>query len=450
MSGIDTGVPANASTTVGDPTYGTRRAWFLVFSLMVTNIVSQVDRFAMTLLVAPMQKDLGLNDTQTGLIGGLVTGLFFAAAGLPLARLADQYNRVRLVVICLIIWSVMTALQGLAVGFWSLCLVRVFLTAAEASLGPAANSLIGNLFARDALAKPLSVVATGSSLGNAAAAGLVALFLVLAPFVAPPLTFGGEPMAPWRVVMIGLGIVGVVPMVMLLLAGEPKRPVNAAASPDFKHFVAFLKPRWKAYQPCYFGYIFFVLPFVALSFWLPTMFERKHGLPPTVTGVWLGLGYLIASAPGTIAGGWLADRLQKRGHEDGRLKVLMIATAGAVVATVASQLVPNPQVAMAFVWVAMALAGMGLAPVLAGIQSLTPDQFRGQAAAVLYVLIFIVAFAGIPLAGAISDGVFKDRNSLHLALAVMAVVFGLISFVLVWRTRRHYVAGLRAANAAAH
>ena len=435
--------PANTSATVGDPNYGTRRAWFLVLALMVTNVISQVDRFAMTLLVAPMQKDLGLNDTQTGLIGGLVTGLFFAAAGMPLARLADQFNRTRLVVICLIIWSFMTAMQGLAVGFWTLCLVRIFLTAAEASLGPASNSLIGNLFARDALAKPLSVVATGSSLGNAAAAGLVALFLFLAPFVAPPLTFGGEPMAPWRVVMIGLGLVGIIPMLMLLAAGEPQRPVNAAASPDFKRFVAYLKPRWKAYQPCYLGYIFFVLPFVALSFWLPTMFERKHGLPTTFTGLWLGLGYLLASSPGTLFGGWLADRLLKRGHEDGRLLVLMIAAGGAGVATVVSQLLPNPHLAMGVVWLALGFAGMGLAPVLAAIQALTPDQFRGQASAVLYVLIFIVAFAGIPLAGALTDGLFKDRNQLHLSLAIMAAVFGALSLLLVWRTRRHYVAAVR-------
>lgn len=441
--------PANAPATVGDPSYGKRRAWFLVFALMVTNIIAQVDRFAMTLLVAPMQKDLGLNDTQTGLIGGLVTGLFFAIAGLPLARLADQFNRTRLVVISLVIWSVMTALQGLAVGFWSLCLVRVFLTAAEASLGPALNSLLGNVFERDALARPLSVVATGSSLGNAAAAGLVALFLFLAPFVAPPLSFGGQPMAPWRVVMIGLGLVGIVPMLMLLAAGEPRRPATGAASPDFRRFVAYLRPRWQAYQPCYLGYIFFVLPFVALSFWLPTVFERKHGLPTTVTGVWLGMGYLLASAPGTLFGGWLADRLLRSGHEDGRLKVLMIATAGAVAATVVSQLLPNPHVAMAVVWLALAFAGMGLAPVLAAIQALTPDHFRGQASAVLYVLIFIVAFAGIPMAGALTDGLFKDRNQLHLSLAIMAAVFGLLSLLLVWRTRRHYVAGVRAFDPAA-
>ncbi|MCE2658344.1 MAG: MFS transporter [Rubrivivax sp.] len=436
--------PSQASATVGDPSYGIRRSWYLVFALMVTNVIAQVDRFAMTLLVTPMQKDLGLNDTQTGLIGGLVTGLFFAAAGMPLARLADQFNRIRLVVLCLVIWSVMTALQGVAIGFWTLCLARIFLTAAEASLGPASNSLIGNLFARDALAKPLSVVATGSSLGNAVAAGLVALFLFVAPFVAPPLTFQGEPMAPWRVVMIGLGLVGIIPMILLLTAGEPKRPVNAEASPDFRRFVAYLRPRWKSYQPCYLGYIFFVLPFVSLAFWLPTMFERKHGLPPTSTGLWLGLGYLLASTPGTLLGGWLADKLQSRGHEDGRLKVLMIGAAGAMTTTVISQLLPNPHLSMAFVWMALAFAGMGLPPVLAAIQALTPDQFRGQASAVLYVLIFIVAFAGIPLAGGLTDGLFKDRNSLHLSLALMAVVFGSLSLVLVARTRHHYVAGIRA------
>jgi len=71
----------------GDPAYSTRQAWGLVLALTLVNVMAQVDRFAMTLLVTPMQQELGLNDTQTGLIGGLVTGVFYALAGLPLARL---------------------------------------------------------------------------------------------------------------------------------------------------------------------------------------------------------------------------------------------------------------------------------------------------------------------------------------------------------------------------
>ncbi len=77
---------------------------------------------------------------------------------------------------------------------------------------------------------------------------------------------------------------------------------------------------------------------------------------------------------------------------------------------------------------------------LAAIQALTPGHFRGQASAALYVLIFIVAFAGIPMAGALTDGLLKDRNQLHLSLAIMATLFGLWSLVLMWPTRHHYVA----------
>ena len=110
-----------------DPQYGDRQAWYLVFALTLCNILSQVDRFAMTLLVTPMQRDLGLNDTQTGLIGGLVTGLFYALAGLPLARLADQYNRKLLILFALVGWSLMTMASGLAIGFWTLCIARLLL-----------------------------------------------------------------------------------------------------------------------------------------------------------------------------------------------------------------------------------------------------------------------------------------------------------------------------------
>ena len=102
-----------------------RQAWYLVFALTVCNVIATVDRMAMTVLVTPMQQSLGLSDTDTGLIGGLVLGLFYALAGLPIAHYADRLNRRNLICIALVLWSFMTALCGLAVGFWSLFLARV-------------------------------------------------------------------------------------------------------------------------------------------------------------------------------------------------------------------------------------------------------------------------------------------------------------------------------------
>ncbi len=430
-----------------DPHYGNRQAWYLVFSLTLCNILSQVDRFAMTLLVTPMQRDLGLNDTQTGLIGGLVTGLFYALAGLPLARLADQYNRKLLILVALTGWSLMTMASGLAIGFWTLCIARLLLAVGDAALGPSASSMIGNVFRSDKLSAPLSAYASAGSLGNAAASLLVAGLLFVAPFVAPPLTFGGEPMAPWRVVMIGLGLVGLLPMLTLLFAREPVRPHHEGDRPDFRAFVAYLKSHRLAYLPCYLGYALFVLPFVAMAFWAPTAFERVHGLSPTITGAWMGVGYLVAGAPGTIFGGWLSGWLERRGHADGKLLVLLIATLASVPAVVASQLAGNPIVAMGFLWVAMACAAMALGPVTAAIQVLAPDQFRAQAAVVLYLLIFIVAFMGIPITGFLTDTVFGDPKRIGHALIVLALSFGALATGVVLRFRSHYVAAAQAREA---
>ena len=436
-----------ADHAVGDPNYGHRSAWGLVAALTLVNVIAQVDRFAMTLLITPMQRDLGLNDTQMGLIGGLVTGVFFAAAGLPLARLADQVNRKYLIIVSLVGWSLMTMASGLAIGFWTLCLARLLLSVGEASLGPAANSMISNVFPSNRLSQPLSVFAAAGSLGNAVASGLVALLLAFAAWAPDLLTFGDAPMAPWRIVMLGLGLAGVVPLVGMLLVREPARPVDDAR-PGFKAFVAHLRPRWKAYAPCYLGYAFFVLPFVALAFWVPTAFERAHGMSTTTSGVWLGLGYLVAGTPGTLVGGWLAQRWLAAGRTDGNLRVLLLATCIALPAAALSQIVGNPTVGLGFVWVGMFSAAMGLGPVTAAIQALTPVPYRAQAAAVLYLLIYIVAFMGIPLAGAITDGVFHDPKRIGHALAVLAVAFGLLASWVILRGLRPHRMGLAEREAA--
>ena len=212
--------------------------------------------------------------------------------------------------------------------------------------------------------------------------------------------------------------------------------------PDFRLFVAFLKPRLRAYLPCYLGYAFFVLPFVALSFWLPTALERAHGMSTTVSGFWLGMGYLLAGAPGTLLGGWLADRMQRRGVADARLRVLLLSTLLGLPAGAISQVLPDPWLAMALVWLAMGCAAMALGPVTAAIQALTPDRFRAQAAALLYLLIYIVAFMGIPLAGAVTDGLLGDPRRLPHALALLSVVFGVLATAVVLRWRSAHVRAL--------
>lgn len=440
-------MPALSSAETPSPSspgrHANTQAWSLVLALTLCNVMAQIDRFAMTLLITPMQQDLGLNDTQTGLVGGLVTGVFYALAGLPLARVADQFNRRWLIIFGVLGWSLMTMASGLAVGFWTLCLARMLLSVGDAALGPAANSMIANVFPPERLAKPLSVFAAAGSVGNALASLLVAGLLALAPWAAGWLSFQGQPMAPWRIVMLGLGLVGVLPLIAMLMVAEPRRHTRpGAGAPNFRAFLRYLKPRRQAFGTCYLGYALFVLPFVALQFWLPTAYERVHGIPTTTVGVWLGLGYLLAGAPGTLFGGWLAEHLERRGRPDGKLLVLMIAALAAMPATLLSQWVGDARLGTAFVWLAMFCAAMALGPVTAAIQALAVDEFRAQAAALLYLLIFIVAFMGIPLAGVLSDHVFGDPKRLGTALSLISLLFCTVAALLVARGRHAYLQAL--------
>jgi hypothetical protein len=128
--------------------------------------------------------------------------------------------------------------------------------------------------------------------------------------------------------------------------------------------------------------------------------------------------------------------------------VLLLATCIALPAAALSQIVGNPTVGLGFVWVGMFSAAMGLGPVTAAIQALTPVPYRAQAAAVLYLLIYIVAFMGIPLAGAITDGVFHDPKRIGHALAVLAVAFGLLASWVILRGLRPHRMGLAEREAA--
>ena len=102
-----------------------------------------LDRGALAILVEPIKTDLGLSDTQLGLLTGFAFSLTYALFGIPLARLADTRSRVKLLSLCLAVWSIATAIAGLAQNFIQLALTRVVVGIGEAGGSPASVSLMG-------------------------------------------------------------------------------------------------------------------------------------------------------------------------------------------------------------------------------------------------------------------------------------------------------------------
>lgn len=425
---------ANGQDADAPGTLPSRQAWYLVFALTICNVIATVDRMAMTVLVTPMQQSLGLSDTDTGLIGGLVLGLFYALAGLPIAHYGDRLNRRNLICIALVLWSFMTALCGLAVGFWSLFLARVAVAVFDASLAPSSNAMLADAFAANALSRPLSVFAIGSSLGNTLAAVLTKVFLALAPVVLAGFVWHEQPLEPWRGVFFGLALLGVIPLLLLLAAREPPRRAassNVAFLPEMLAFFRHIAGEWRGYLPCYLGYTLMVLPLVCIAFWTPTAYERLYGVPSPTAGMWMGIGYILFGITGTLGGGWLADRWDRKGRVDGKLRVLLVAALGLGPFAIAGQFMPTMWSALPCLWAAMFFSGMGLGPISAAVQVMTPTALRARAAAVLYLIVNLVAFAGIPLAGAVTDYVFGNPNRINLSLAAITVVFEILAIALV-------------------
>ena len=129
-----------------DAAPGTFAKWYIVGVLTVVYIFNFIDRQIISVLQEPMRAELGLSDTQLGLLQGLTFALFYVAMGIPLARWADIGVRRDVVALAVGVWSVMTALCGVAQNFTQLLISRVGFGIGEAGGSPPSHSIISDLF----------------------------------------------------------------------------------------------------------------------------------------------------------------------------------------------------------------------------------------------------------------------------------------------------------------
>ncbi|MFD2137757.1 MFS transporter [Novosphingobium resinovorum] len=158
----------------------TRGAWTMVIMLFLAGILSVIDRAALNILVDPVRGTLGISDEQIGLLQGLAFGLFYAFMGIPMGLAADRISRRNLIVAGIGLWSLATIGSGLAQSFGSLFAARLLVGLGEAALGPAAISLIADLFAPARRGRPISVYMMGQGLANGIAISLTSLILAAA------------------------------------------------------------------------------------------------------------------------------------------------------------------------------------------------------------------------------------------------------------------------------
>lgn len=411
------------------PRRGLGYAWYAVLVLTVCYTLSFIDRQILSLLIGPIKADLGVSDTQIGLLGGFAFSLFYTFLGLPLGRLVDRYNRRNIIAAGVVLWSAMTALCAVTRTFGGLFLARMGVGVGEAALSPAAISMIADSFPKDRLASALSTYAMGIYIGSGLAllvGGLVVQAMTAIPTINLPL-FGS--IASWRGTFLIVGLPGIVVALWVLTLCEPPRGQAIAAADGGRsaltiaQTLAEIRQRWRSLAGIGGGLMMMAVALYAYLLWAPTVLQRSYGWSPPETGVTMGLVVLIGGCLGMFAGGRLSDAMLRKGRRDAALCTAAASAAGsAIVFLLLLATMGSAPATVFFFFIGAILISMPTGSSYAASQMILPNQVRGQAIA---LLLFVGNLGGLTmgplLPGLLNDYVFFDEAALGKSLALTMI-----------------------------
>lgn len=276
---------------------------YVLGMLLVVFTFNFIDRQILAILLQPIKQDLGLSDTQLGLLTGIAFSLFYVSFGIPLARLADRSSRVNIITGALVAWSAMTALCGMAQNFWQLLFARIGVGIGEAGCIPPSQSLISDYFAPEKRAMALSIFALGVPIG------VMFGFLV-----------GGwmEEYFGWRTAFLVVGLPGILlAIIVRLTLREPPRGLSETTikdhgeQPSMREVARYL---WglRSFRHVAFAAALHAFVGYGVISWLPSFLARSYQMGGAEIGTWLALLAGIVGGLGTVAGGWLGDRYAKK------------------------------------------------------------------------------------------------------------------------------------------
>ncbi len=412
--------PAPDETQYPHPAYG----WYVVGVLILIYTASYIDRIMLTLLVGPIRKSLEISDLQFSLLHGLAFAIFYTFLGIPIGRIADRSNRRNLIIGGAVLWSAFTSVCGLARSFGFMFMARIGVGVGEAALSPAAYSLLNDYFPPRKVATALSVYTASIYIGAGLATITAGMLIAALPAMDVPILGHLE---SWRLVFLVVGALGIPCALLTLTVREPKRTGMSkrygAEGAPFSAVVSYMWDRRGAYATVAFGLAAVAMMTNGIKGWVPTFFIRTYGWTIAETGAWFGSGLLVFGTTGVILGGILASWLRKRGDLTSNLKVAMLTAILLMAFGIAAPLMENPTHALFLYCAAIFSGALPFGAAAAAIQEITPNQMRGQVAA---VYLFFVNLAGIgfgpTVVAFITDVVFHDDNAIRYSLSILVAV----------------------------
>ena len=378
-------------------------AWYALALLTTVYVFNYLDRTIIYILLPLIKREMVFTDLQLALLGSMSFVIFFTVLGIPFGRLADRAVRKNMIAVGLTVWSLFSGLTGFANGFWSLLICRVMVGVGEATLGPAALSLLSDYFPTRVRATVQAIYSSGIAIG----AGL-AFFL------------GGwlGQYYGWRIAFYALGFPGLIISVLVyLLREEPRGTTEIATTKytanDWKILFKSVPLRYH-----YLGYGCFGLAANNLSFWGPTFLTRVYKLDLLTIGFYGGLLTLVAGVPGTVLGGYLADKFRKFGR-GGRMLFGALAALVAVPFWLLFIFSGSLLLLLIANLVLLALSLVWLGPAAADVHDIAGPELRGLGIGVYFFAVIMAYGIGSLIIGQVNDWLGATAAPLNMRFSML-------------------------------
>lgn len=383
--------------------------------LLIVYVLNYLDRQLVSILAEPIKQDLGLSDTQLGLVTGFMFALFYTTFGVPVAWLADRMRRTTIIAVACGLWSLFTGACGLAGNFVHLMLARMGVGVGEAGGVPPSYSLLSDYFPPDR---------------RGLAMGLFSLGIPLGTFFGGALGAWAAGHFGWRGAFFAIAGPGVLlALVLPFLIREPARGVldvgveKTAPAPLLASIGLYLKSATLVLVTL--GCSLSAVVGVSLQSWSPAFLMRVQGATLAEVGAIYSPVIALSVAAGIFGSGWIVDKLGARSA-----RAYPLVPAAAFVLAFPLYLlaisVKDWRLSVALMAIPQGLTFTYLAPAVAVVQNLVPPARRTTASALLLFALNLLAVGCGPLyVGAVSDWAkpIYGQESLRIALYALIPFF---------------------------
>jgi MFS family permease len=396
-----------------------RYSWYALAVLTTVYILNFLDRTLIYLLFTPIKAEMHFSDLQLAMLGTTSFVVFYTVLGIPFGRLADRVSRKNMIAAGLAIWSLFSGLTGLADSFWTMFFCRMMVGVGEATLGPAALSLLSDYFPPRMRGTVQSIYSSGIAIGGG-------LAFLLGGWIAQ--------LQGWRSAFFIVGFPGLIVAVLVFLLREEPRGVREAAA-------ARPTTDWSPLRSAPFlflcaGYAFVGLASNNIGVWLPAFFVRVHKVSLPMIGTAGFLLSICVGVPAMIMAGWLSDRAG-RVLRGGRMAFTAVAAIASVPLWLALLFVDSLPMVVVVNVVLYALAIMWVGPATADVSDLAGPHLRGIAIGIFFSSVNFAYLIGSNLIGKLSDilSVATHAEQMRYSLLVCPVACAL-GALLLWMGSR--------------